>query len=257
MSLPSTTLAELAARLDDAARTATAVAQISETTALDLDDAYRVQALSIARRLERGDVRVGMKMGFTSRAKMKQMNVHSMIWGRLTRAMIAEEGGAVARARFVHPRVEPEVAFLLKRRLAGRVTAAEALAAVDAVAPALEIIDSRYRDFRFSLPDVVADNSSSSAFVVGAPRPPRDASNLGLVLSIDGAPVEIGSTAAILGSPLRSLVAAAAMVAEAGESLEPGSVVMAGGATAARPLAPGMSVELEMQELGRVCFEVE
>ena len=257
MSLNSHDLASLAALLDDAAMKATEIAQISETTTFDLEDAYKIQALSIARRLERGDTRVGMKMGFTSRAKMKQMGLDTMIWGRLTRGMVAEEGGSITHAKLVHPRCEPEVAFLLKKRLAGKVTAAEAMAAVEWVAPALEIIDSRYKNFKFSLPDVVADNSSSSAFVVGEPQLPRDTSNLGLVMSFDGKPLEIGSTASILGNPLRSLVAAAALVAEAGEALEPGSIVMAGGATAAQALSPGNRVLLEMQSLGRVSFEVK
>src|SRR6187402_2772344 len=130
-SLDSRKIASLAAHLDDAAMKATAIAQLSETTTFDLEDAYKIQALSIARRLERGDTRVGMKMGFTSRAKMKQMGLETMIWGRLTRGMVAEEGGSIEHARYVHPRCEPEVAFLMKKRLVGKVTLAEALAAVE------------------------------------------------------------------------------------------------------------------------------
>jgi 2-oxo-3-hexenedioate decarboxylase len=250
-------LHELAGRLDEAAATATPIAQLSAEVTLTLAEAYTVQALSVARRIARGEPRIGMKMGFTSRAKMAQMGVHAMIWGRLTRAMAVEEGGVVKHARFIHPRVEPEVAFLLKKRLVGHVTAPEALSAVEAVAPALELIDSRYRDFKFSLSDVVADNSSSSSFVLGPWQSPGDDfANLGLVLSINGEPKQIGSTAAILGSPLRSLVAAAALVAEGGETLEPGSIVMAGGATAAEPLLPGTRVLLEMERLGRMSFEI-
>jgi 2-oxo-3-hexenedioate decarboxylase len=98
---------------------------------------------------------------------------------------------------------------------------------------------SRYEDFKFTLEDVVADNCSSSGFVVGAwHRPDRDVSNLGLVLSLDGNAVQAGSTASILGNPLRSLVAAARFAAEADEPLQPGWIVMAGGATAAEALAP-------------------
>ncbi len=247
----------LAARLDEAARTATPIAQLSAEVTLTLEEAYAVQALSLALRAARGEPRIGMKMGFTSRAKMVQMGVDAMIWGRLTRAMALEEGGTVAHEQYVHPRVEPEVAFLIKRRLTGRVTMPEALAAVEAVAPALELIDSRYRDFKFSLTDVIADNTSAAGLVLGPwHRPDQDVANLGIVLSFDGEPRQIGSSAAILGSPLRSLVAAAALVAEADEALEPGSVVMAGGATTAEALAPGTHVLLEMERLGRVAFDV-
>ncbi|KAF1685108.1 4-oxalocrotonate decarboxylase [Pseudoxanthomonas broegbernensis] len=246
----------LAQRLDAAAHGATATPQLEQ--AISLEQAYAIQKLSIERRLARGERRIGIKMGFTSRAKMVQMGVSDMIWGRLTSAMLVEDGAAIRLRDYVHPRVEPEVAFLIARPLAGRVTAPQALAAVEAVAPALEIIDSRYRDFRFSLTDVVADNSSSSGFVVGPWRSPAtDLDNLGLVMSFDGRPQAFGSTAAILGHPLRSLVAAARVVAEAGERLEPGDIVLAGGATAASALIAGTHVSLEAEALGRCGFHVE
>jgi 2-oxo-3-hexenedioate decarboxylase len=197
-------------------------------------------------------------MGFTSRAKIVQMGVSDMLWGRLTSGMIVEDGGPIRRAAYVHPRVEPEIAFLLKKELVGRVTVVQALAAVEAVAPAMEIIDSRYRDFKFSLIDVVADNASSSGFVTGAwHRPDIDLANLGMVMSFNGRAVQIGSSAAILGHPARALVAAARFAAEAGEPLQPGWIVMAGGATAAEALQPGVWAETEVQHLGRVAFSVE
>jgi 2-oxo-3-hexenedioate decarboxylase len=196
-------------------------------------------------------------MGFTSRAKMAQMGLSEMIFGRLTDAMLIEAGGTVSRSRFVHPRVEPEVAFLLKRPLAGRIDAMTAVAAVEAVAPALEIIDSRYENFKFSLTDVIADNSSSSGLVIGAwSDPSADLSNLGMVMEIDGASLQIGSTAAILGNPVYSLVAAARLVAERGERLEAGDIVMAGGATAAEALSAGNFVKLSVQRLGTVAFSM-
>ena len=250
-------LSDLAAIVDDAARTATAIPQLTDALPdLTVDDAYAIQAMSLARRYARGERRVGMKMGLTSRVKMAQVGVSEMVWGRLTDAMRVEEGGALSRARFVHPRVE--VAFLMKAPLSGDVSLAEAMAAIGGVAPALEIIDSRFKDFKFNLPDVVADNSSSSAFVVGPWQPPAtDVSNLGLVMEVDGRPVQIGSSAAILGHPLRSLVAAARLVAHWGERLEPGWIVLAGGATAAHPLSPGMQIRLTMESLGSASFSVE
>jgi len=249
---------ELAAQLDDAAREAREVAQIDPEGRLPLEDAYAIQHASIERRVSRGERRVGVKMGFTSRAKMVQMGVKDVIWGRLTGDMMIEEGTSAAFGRFVHPRVEPEIAFVLKKPLAGHVTAAEALASVEAVAPALEIIDSRYRDFKFTLPDVIADNASSSGFVVGPWCDPReDFSNLGLTMSIDGRVVQVGSTAAILGHPLRSLVAAARLSEAAGEPLQAGWIVMAGGATPAEWLRPGQYVSIEMERLGSAGFYMQ
>jgi len=243
--------------LDEAALSSQAIAPIDSENTLSLDDAYRIQALSIGRRLARGERRVGVKMGFTSRAKMAQMGLSDMIWGRLTDAMQLEEGDEVDSGRFVHPRVEPEIAFLLKRPLAGNVSAPEALAAVEAIAAALEIIDSRYRDFKFNLPEVIADNASSSAFALGAWHTPQcDFGNLGLVMRIDGRPVQVGSTAALLGHPMRSLVAAARLSAATGEPLQAGWIVLAGGATPAEWLKPGQHVSVQMQQLGSAGFQL-
>ncbi|MCB2101931.1 MAG: fumarylacetoacetate hydrolase family protein [Rhodobacterales bacterium] len=252
----STPLATLAETVDEAARTATAIPQLSiDHPYLGVDDGYAIQALSVARRLARGERRVGVKMGLTSRAKMVQVGVDEVIWGRLTDAMRVEEGGEASFARYVHPRVEPEIAFLMADDLSGNVSPAEAMSAVEAVAPALEIIDSRYRDFKFSLPDVVADNSSSSGFVVGNWRDPEtDLSNLGMILEANGRPVQMGSSAAILGDPVRALVAAARMVARWGEKLEAGMIVLAGAATAAHPTPAGTHMRVTVQDLGAVSF---
>ena len=253
-----TSLAGLAQIVDEAARTATAIPQLTDALPhLTVDDAYAIQAMSIARRHARGERRAGYKMGLTSRAKMLQVGVSEVVWGRLTDAMRLPEGGDLHRARYVHPRVEPEIAYILAKPLSGEVTAAEALAAVEAVAPALEIIDSRYRDFKFALPDVIADNSSSSGFYVGSwAKRDTDVANLGIVMEVNGRPVQIGSSAAILGNPIRSLVAAARLVGRTGERLEPGDIVLAGGATAAHPLTPGDHVRTAFQGLGTVSFHV-
>ena len=196
-------------------------------------------------------------MGLTSRAKMLQVGVDEVAWGRLTDAMLLEEGSTLPRSRYVHPRIEPEVAFLMKAPLAGRVTAAQALAAVEAVAPAMEVIDSRYENFKFALIDVIADNTSSSGLVVGGWCDPyQDLSNLGVIVESNGDVVEVGSTAAILGHPIRSLVAAARLIAEGGETINAGDIVMAGGITAAPTLVPGQTIRTTVQNLGSVSITV-
>ncbi len=250
-------IAKLARTLDAAAANAKATRQLSDKETLTESEGYDVQAASIRRRVARGEKRVGVKMGFTSRAKMIQMGIDDMIWGRLTDRMVIEDGGTISMADYVHPRVEPEIAFLLDRPLAGTVTGAEALVAVEAVAPAMEIIDSRYRNFKFSLADVVADNCSSSGFVVG-PWQDADAdlTNLGMILEFNGRVRQIGSSAAILGNPVRALAAASRLSAAAGEPLQAGWIVMAGGATAAEALSAGDYVRNCVQHLGTVAFSV-
>ena len=252
-----TDLAALADRLDRAVVSARATAQLPADAQIDAATAYEVQRLGIELREARGERVIGVKMGLTSRAKMAQVGVDEVTWGRLTDAMRREEGGALDHAPFIHPRAEPEIAFILKRGLSGEVSLAEAALALEAVAPAVEIIDSRYENFKFSLGDVIADNSSSAAFFIGpASRPDTDLANLGIALSIDGAVREVGSSAALLGHPLRALVAAARMTERSGHAPEAGDIVLAGAATAAVPLAPGMQVEVEVQSLGRVSFHV-
>lgn len=248
------TLDAVAERLDTAALTARATHQITEDDpGFSLADAYAVQSRLIDLRVARGERLVGVKMGFTSRAKALQMGVDDVIWGRLTDAMETPDGGALDLTRFVHSRIEPEIAFRLKTRLFGAVDRAEAFAAVDAIAPALEIIDSRYADFRFALADVVADNSSSSAFVLGPWRAPlADLSDIVMTMAFDGATVQAGSTAAILDDPLNALCAAARLAADAGLALEPGWIVLAGAATPAEALKPGVHVTLDAGPLGQV-----
>ena len=255
--MTSTPIEAFARRLDDAARHASAVPQFSGDESFGLADAYAIQRVNIEQRLARGERLIGMKMGFTSRAKALQMGVSDVICGRLTDGMLVEDGASVRLGAYVHPRVEPEIAFLLKRPIAGKVSPLQALDAVEAVAPALEIIDSRFEKFRFSLTDVVADNSSSSSFIVGPwNRPDVDLANLGLILSFNGRIETTGSTAAILGHPLRSLASAARLAAQYGLGLEAGSIVLAGGATAASALRAGLHVAVDFQVLGRAAFSV-
>lgn len=254
-----TDLNSIAEFVDNASRYAKAIPQLSETGKdLTLEQAYEVQRLSVQRRYDRGQIQVGVKMGFTSRAKMIQMGLDEMIWGRLTNTMLVEDGGEIDLKDFVHPRVEPEIAFLLNKPLEGIISPAQAMLAVEAIAPALEIIDSRYENFKFNLADVVADNTSTSAYVVGPwVKPDIDFTNLGMVMSFDGRAVQIGSSAAVLGHPLRALVGASRLVAESGGRLEAGWTVMAGGATAAEVLTSGLHVRLEAQNMGAVSFKVK
>lgn len=249
--------AALAEQLDEAAKSAMATSQLSASESVSVDDAYEIQKLSIERRIRRDEKLVGLKLGFTSRAKMVQMGVSDMIWGRLTDRMMIEDGGEISMDAYVHPRVEPEIAFLLKRPLEGNVSMAQAQAAIESVAPAMELIDSRYENFKFNLADVVADNCSSSGFVIGAWRKPDlDLSNLGMLLEFNGRPVQIGSSAAILGHPLRSLVNAARLAASAGFELEPGWLILAGAATAAEPLRPGVHARAVVEKLGTAELKV-
>ncbi|MFC7548836.1 2-keto-4-pentenoate hydratase [Plantactinospora sp. GCM10030261] len=241
----------LAERLGVAADSATPIAQLAAEAGLDTDAAYAVQDALLRRRLARGERLAGLKMGLTSRAKMAQVGVDEVIWGRLTDAMRVPDGGQVDVSAYIHPRVEPEVAFLVDRVPEPDEPLGSFADAVRAVAPAIELIDSRYANFRFSLPDVIADNTSAAAFVVGPWSPvPDGLDNLGVLLEIDGRVAQVGSTAAILGDPRRALAEGIRLAGRHGVRLESGWVFLAGAATAAVPLRPGAHVRAVVEKLG-------
>lgn len=242
-----TDTAELAGLLDTAMLQRRDIPKLTDGGPLDVAGAYQVQWAGLARRAARGERLAGVKMGFTSRAKMVQMGVDDVIWGVLTDRMLA--GDTVDTSALIHPKIEPEIAFLLGREVRGVVDVDRA---VDGVAVGFEVLDSRYRDFAFTLPDVIADNASASGYGLGTWYPPCDLANIGLTMEFDGRVVQTGSSAAILGDPYRSLRAAARLAEAAGITLEPGFVVLAGAATVALPLAAGTHVRVRSSVLGAV-----
>ena len=246
---------ERAALLENARAEGRPVEQLTKSDpGLAIDAAYRIQEEGIKLRLAGGDAIAGNKMGLTSEVKMKQMGVRAPIAGVLLRSMRVQAGGTFPLAGLIHPRIEAEIAFVMGRELRGPATLEQALAACDGVCAALEIVDSRFRDFKFTLPDVVADNCSSCGFVLGAARPLAgvDLAAVPLEMSIDGQVIQRGSSADILGHPGKSLAALAGMLAERGRSILPGTVVLAGAATQAVPLKAGMEVALSAGSLASV-----
>jgi 2-keto-4-pentenoate hydratase len=223
---------------------------------LTVDDAYAIQLEQIERRVAEGDPIQGHKVGLTSAAMQRQLGVDQPDYGHLLGGMFHLEGLPIAVEQFISPRVEPEIAFVLRRPLNGPgVNAAHALAAIDYVVPALEIIDSRIRDWRIGLVDTVADNASSGGVVLGS-RPVRvDAVDLrlaGCVLVHNGSVAGTGAGGAVLGSPLNALVWLANTVGRRGVTLEAGQVVLPGSVTAAVPVAAGDSVSATFGGLGAV-----
>ncbi|MFE3452668.1 2-keto-4-pentenoate hydratase [Nonomuraea sp. NPDC059194] len=235
---------KLAQALHEAALTRMPIPQPVDE--LDVATAYEVQEEVV--RL-RGEPLSGVKLGFTSEGKRRQMGVNDLILGRLTPSM-----AVVDHDKYIHPRVEPEVAYLVGRRIESVEDAARP-GAVVAVAAGLEVIDSRYENFRFSLESVIADNTSAAGYTIGPWRPyDVDDWNLGVVFTIDGRTAHVGSTAAILGDPRRAIVEAARLAVQVGLVIEEGAILLAGAATPAEPLRPGAHVEVEIQRLGKVAL---
>ncbi|MFD6066507.1 2-keto-4-pentenoate hydratase [Amycolatopsis lurida] len=243
-------ISALAERLDTAQTSRVDTPSLADDHQFDIADAYAIQAALMARRESRGERVIGVKLGLTSKAKMAQMGVSEVIVGRLTDAMRVADGGEVSLAGFIHPKVEPEVAYRLARDVDLTDPAFDVESAVDAMAPAIEIIDSRYRDFRFTHTDVVADNTSAAGFVLGPWRAFGEAANRAVRLRSGDREV-VGSTAAILGDPVRALHALVELCRKRDIPLRAGQVVLAGAATEAVPFVPGIA-EADIAGLGRV-----
>ena len=248
---------QIAEQLDIAALNANPVPQISLNRNLNIEEAYGVQSILLSRRYIRGEKLVGLKLGFTSKAKMEQMGVHDMIWGRLTDEMQVQSGGDLPKAKCIHPRAEPEIAFLFKKRVDKILEEKDLLEYVESVAVAIEIIDSRYENFKFSLEDVVADNCSSAGFSIGQWLPPQtNIKNIAIELSVDGEVINSGSSDAILGNPLESLKAVSRLALKYGEILDKGSIVLAGAATPAIFIEKGNTITATAEGLGSVSMNI-
>lgn len=223
---------------------------------LSLDDSYRIQLLQVQARVAAGARVIGHKVGLTSEAMQRQLGVDRPDFGHLLDDMVYPQSTPIPAGSFLQPRIEPEVALVLGRRLAGPgVTAQDALHAVDHVLPALEIIDSRIRDWRITLLDTVADNASSGGAVLGDDPVPVGAVDLtrsGCRLERNGEVVGTGVGAAVMGSPLNALAWLANTLGERGVALEAGHVVLPGSVTAAVPVRPGDSFAATFEGIGSV-----
>jgi len=223
---------------------------------LSLELAYRIQDEALSQRIERGETITGIKLGLTSPAKQAQMGVSAPLTAWLTDAMVLPLGTPLPHHRLIHPRIEPEITFVMGRRLEGPgVTAATALAAVDCVYASLEVIDSRYQDFRFTLPDVIADNASSAYYVtgtIGANPRTLDLRLEGCLLHVNGELAASGLGAAVQGHPAEALAMAANSLARRGHAIDAGWVVMTGGITDAVTVDTQATVSAQFTHLGSV-----
>lgn len=248
---------ELAKILDNAFLNAEAVEQLSHKHSLTVEDAYAIQKELLQLRYNRGEKFVGVKLGFTSKAKMEQMGVNDMIFGQLTDRMLIEAEGNLIFEDFIHPRAEPEICFITKKEINSEIKYEELKDYIGFIAPAIEIIDSRYDNFKFSLADVIADNCSSAAFVVGEKQSVDiPIGNLQMDLKIEYQIKERGNSKAILGDPWFSVVAAARLASQNHLVIPANSYIMAGAATSAIFLREEEHVLVNVESLGMVGFNV-
>jgi 2-oxo-3-hexenedioate decarboxylase len=233
------------------------IAQISDDHPdVDVATAYRAQQAFVQSKLDAGEAFVGYKLGLTSRNKQQAMGLDAPLYGRVTSGMISTYGDPVQLDRFIHPRVESEIAFLLARDIEAPATVTSVLAATEVVFGAVDVLDSRYESFQFTLTDVVADNASAGAFYLGpvARRPDElvDLRLLGCVVRVDGDVAMTAAGAAVMGHPAASVAWLANQLAAEGEGLRAGQLVFSGGVTAPVPVVAGGSVTFEFDGLGAI-----
>ncbi len=223
---------------------------------MDVVDAYEVQLLNIRHRREQGATVLGHKVGLSSRAMQQMMGVDEPDYGHLLSDMEVSEEASVHAGRYCYPRVEVEVGFVLGRSLPGEgCTEDDVLEATEAVAPAIELIDSRIKDWKIGLVDTIADNASSAGFVLGAERvKPGDIDLRGIdaTLTRNGALVAEGRSDAVLGNPVTAVAWLARKVAGFGVRLEAGHVILPGSCTRAIDVRAGDEFLAEFAGLGSV-----
>ena len=244
-------------RLTAAVRDLTATTPLTEHHGhFDIPTAYDLQARVVAHRLDQGHHVIGAKLGLTSEAKQRQMNVDEPLYGWLTSDMRVEPGSPLVIDQFIQPRVEAEIAFLIGDDLEGDdIGAADVLAATAAVMPAIDVLDSRYAGYSFTLPDVIADNSSSAGFVTGSVLVDPTGIDLrlcGVVLEVNGQVMATAAGAAVLGHPAASVAWLVRALARRGEGLSAGMTVLSGACTAAFAVSPGDTVVARIDRLGTV-----
>lgn len=210
---------------------------ISDRTPLSMDDAYEIQAFVTDARRAVGERRIGWKLGYTSIVMRQQMGVDQPNFGPLTDAMLVADGADVA-GRFTQPRVEPEVALRFVHDVPADADRAAVLAAVGSAHAALEIVDSVWTGYRFRIEDNTADGSSAAGVVLGGEIGRDRIADVAVTLEVDGEPVGHGRGRDASGHPVDGVVWLIARLAERGERLVAGDVVITGGLTAAAPLLP-------------------
>ncbi|WP_205874918.1 2-keto-4-pentenoate hydratase [Mycobacterium camsae] len=262
MTVQSAQPTDAARLLYEARRTAVPIQPLTQTNPnMTVSQAYSVQRSNMARYLADGHVLRGHKIGLTSAPMQELLGVDEPDFGYILDNMVLPDAANVPIAAFCAPRVEPEVAFLMRAPLHGPgITIGDVLAATEAVAPALEIVDSRIADWRITLADTIADNASSGAVVLGewvpigrAPALPETTATL----VINDVTVATGAGTAVMGHPGAAVAWLANALAMYGTTIEAGEFVMSGSYTTAMFVAAGDRASATVSGLGSVSVSFE
>jgi 2-keto-4-pentenoate hydratase len=247
----------LAERLLQAEQSQKPIPPLTESDpGISVDEAYRIQLLVLEKKKSHGQVVVGKKIGITSLAMQNMLGVKEPDYGHILDGMVVMEVQKIPTAELIAPRIEGELAFVLKEDLQGPgVTMTEVIRCSAGVIPSLEIIDSRIVDWKIKLPDTVADNASSARIVLGGTITPvlgLDLRTVGMVLEKNGEMVASAAGAAVLGNPAQAVAWLANKLAVYGIPLRRGEVILSGSLTGAVPVAAGDFIRVDFGPLGDV-----
>jgi 2-keto-4-pentenoate hydratase len=223
---------------------------------MTVQDAYEIQLLNVEKRIDDGDKIIGMKVGLTSRAMQNLLGVNEPDYGHLTDSMLLLEGEICSLDELNQPKVEGELAFCLKKPLKGPgATIADVYNATGWVVPAIEIVDSRIKDWKIKLVDTIADNGSSAKLVLGGRMTKIediDMQLIGMTLEKNGEILSTGTGAAVWGNPAAAVVWLVNKLAEFDIGLEEGNIILSGAVTAAETAISGDSFTIRFQGMGSV-----
>ncbi|MDD4658293.1 MAG: fumarylacetoacetate hydrolase family protein [Eubacteriales bacterium] len=247
----------LAAMLLEAEDSVKPIEQLTQSyPELSVEKAYEVQLAVIGERVKSGRKIIGKKIGLTSFGMQKLLGVHEPDYGHLLNTMLVSNGGICSRQEFLKPRVEGEFAFVLNKDLQGPgVTEVDVIRATEGFLPAIEIVDSRIRDWKIKLADTVADNASSARIVLGSRMfnlRDFDLRSLGMFIEKNGELVNSGTGVEVLGNPVVSVAWLANKLSEFGISLKAGEIILSGAITAAVNAEVGDVFNLTFDRLGAV-----
>lgn len=226
---------------------------------LTVAQAYQIQLQTIEAELSEGNVITGKKIGLTSVAMQTSLGVNEPDYGHLLQTMQIANGGKVPSEQLLQPKVEGELAFVLKKDLVGpNLTTIDVIQATDYIVPALEIVDSRIKNWQIKLPDTIADNASSGLYVLGDEKfylHDIDLKNIGMALYKNGQLLNTGAGVACLGNPLTAVVWLANKLAEYDISLKKGEVILSGALSAAVDAEVGDVFSCKFNRMGEVRVE--
>lgn len=257
MSPENSVHSDIAAEFLHATANRSPIDPITETYPdLTVADAYRIQENYVARLLDNGGAKVGYKLGLTSKPMQEMMGVNEPDYGPVLSPMVFDDGVEIDLTAYIQPRVEAEIALMLGSPLKGPgITIDDARAAISGARSAIEMVDSRIKDWKIKLIDTIADLASSAATILSTEVVPIDGWDprlCGMVISRNGQTIETGAGAAALGDPVGAVAWLANTLAPYEVTLQPGWFIMTGALHRAFPIQVGDLVEAEFDRLGKV-----